>query len=121
MLTRPRSDVIPFEQWAEPVLAQLADSEATPLLERCLVRVRLDCSGRGTPDKNARVCLSEDDSEQIGYVMTGSFSLARGSGMAIGACSLRGLYDMWRREAHTAVVKNNNGGPTRSAYLKVLP
>ncbi|KAJ1948381.1 Ribonucleases P/MRP protein subunit pop1 [Linderina macrospora] len=121
MLKQAKSDALTFEQWAGPVLAHLPDPAATQLLDKCLVRVRLEYSGRGTPDKNARICICEEDDRQIGYAMTGSFSLARGSGMAIGACSLRGLYDMWNRGSRSVVVKNNDGGPTRSAHLKVLP
>ncbi|KAJ2325859.1 Ribonucleases P/MRP protein subunit pop1, partial [Coemansia sp. RSA 2702] len=55
---------------------------------------------------NAPICIEStpatEDSEPnnaIGYVMTSSFSLARGCGMAIGACSLRGLFRLWSSAA----------------------
>ncbi|KAI9500456.1 NUC188 domain-containing protein [Coemansia spiralis] len=117
-----------FIQWANPLLTvvaasaadgstkQLYDSNKLYLLERCLVRVRLLCSSRGVPDRNAPILnhsILESNSNGaksrvMGYIMTGSFSLARGCGMAIGACSLRGLFELWCALSSSASFSQTN-------------
>ncbi|KAJ2779785.1 Ribonucleases P/MRP protein subunit pop1 [Coemansia javaensis] len=124
-----------FHEWAAPLLAAagcVARPDAPSLLDRCLVRVRLACAGRGVLESNAPICLhSAGPADDIGYVMTGSFSLARGSGMAIGACSLHGLFRLWAaaagRAAHRAgraprvLVRRLCDAPPVAAVLTVLP
>ncbi|KAJ2159031.1 Ribonucleases P/MRP protein subunit pop1 [Coemansia sp. RSA 552] len=128
-----------FLAWAEPLLRLVdgagASSTRSPeqLLKRCLVRVRLICTGRGVVAKNAPVCLPLDpgDDSVIGYAMTGSFSLARGCGMAIGACSLYGLFRTWasaaagkgpsRTKSPAVTVRSMDGGPSIDAVLTILP
>ncbi|KAJ2355799.1 Ribonucleases P/MRP protein subunit pop1 [Coemansia sp. RSA 2618] len=133
-----------FLAWAAPLLdavkgsSHSSDSDSAgdiTLIERCLVRVRLTCTGRGVPAENAPICLHSAKqtaelkaSSAIGYVMTSSFSLARGCGMAVGACSLHGLYQAWALAAGSArtkslqvTVRSVDGGPSISAALAVLP
>ncbi|KAJ1901475.1 Ribonucleases P/MRP protein subunit pop1 [Kickxella alabastrina] len=128
--TRPSADV-PLRQWAAPLLAAVrADGADQPdgadaLLQRCLVRVRLVCTARGVPANNAPVCLPASAADPIGYVIAGSFSLARGCGMALAACSLRGLFALCRGsppQAHRTVsIRAMDGGPACEAALTVLP
>ncbi|KAJ1833894.1 Ribonucleases P/MRP protein subunit pop1 [Coemansia sp. RSA 2711] len=148
MLSSPRSAThgptppAALAEWAAPLLdaARVTDcnsrsnADIAGLLERCLVRVRLLCSGRGVPAANAPICIEStpatEDSEPnnaIGYVMTSSFSLARGCGMAIGACSLRGLFRLWSSAAEPVCAKSPrvtirsiDGGPSISAALVIL-
>ncbi|KAI7821135.1 ribonucleases P/MRP protein subunit POP1-domain-containing protein [Kickxella alabastrina] len=117
--------------WAAPLLAAVrADGADQPdgadaLLQRCLVRVRLVCTARGVPANNAPVCLPASAADPIGYVIAGSFSLARGCGMALAACSLRGLFALCRDsppQAHRTVsIRAMDGGPACEAALTVLP
>ncbi|KAJ2009250.1 Ribonucleases P/MRP protein subunit pop1 [Coemansia thaxteri] len=147
-----------FLQWSEPLLSAVRrDNIGTlrdlprdmQLIDHCLVRVRLICSGRGVPSKNAPIYAStctvaamnqRADSELldpkgaavIGYVMTGSFSLARGCGMAIGACSLRGLFRLWeagatgnlarssRARSPRVAINSMSGGPCIEAILTII-
>ncbi|KAJ1988176.1 Ribonucleases P/MRP protein subunit pop1 [Coemansia sp. RSA 1358] len=143
-----------FIQWANPLLTvvaasaadgstkQLYDSNKLYLLERCLVRVRLLCSSRGVPDRNAPILnhsILESNSNGaksrvMGYIMTGSFSLARGCGMAIGACSLRGLFELWcalsssasfsqtnaKQGSPKVLIGSTNGGPNVNALLSII-
>ncbi|KAJ1731059.1 Ribonucleases P/MRP protein subunit pop1 [Coemansia biformis] len=133
-------------EWAAPLLGAAGCAGASvphslrgqALLERCLVRVRLVCAGRGVLANCAPICLhpagaaEPGDGDTIGYVMTGSYSLARGCGMAIGACSLRGLFRLWaspsageaprRADASCRVlVRSLGGAPSTTAVLTVLP
>ncbi|KAJ2330474.1 hypothetical protein GGH91_006657 [Coemansia sp. RSA 2671] len=69
----------------------------------------------------------------IGYVMAGSFSLARGCSMAIGACSLKGLFNIWiaglgtqapqasNNKCPRVTINSMNGGPFIDAILSVIP
>ncbi|KAJ2399548.1 Ribonucleases P/MRP protein subunit pop1 [Coemansia sp. RSA 2559] len=117
-----------FQRWAAPLLAALPPAaDAQRLLACCLLRVRLVCHGRGVPEDNAPIMCSAG--ETIGYVMTGSFSLARGCGMAIGACSLRGLFELWHalppasaslRKCPRVQIASISGAPSVDAILAVL-
>ncbi|KAJ2459110.1 Ribonucleases P/MRP protein subunit pop1 [Coemansia sp. RSA 2424] len=156
---RPASDgAVSLSEWAQPLVEAIRGPvrEEAPLrlpsdqqlLERCLVRVRLHCSGRGVPVKNAPIYMrsatppSSREAEPasvdpkgaatVGYVMTGSFSLARGCGMAVGACSLKGLFDIWSASVAAGksasssksvrvAINSMNGGPTIDAILSVIP
>ncbi|KAJ2801202.1 Ribonucleases P/MRP protein subunit pop1 [Coemansia helicoidea] len=130
----PGPQPMPFSEWAAPLLAAAGVGPVPALPERCLVRVRLVCTGRGTPASCAPICLPAlpaGEDSAIGYVMTGSFSLARGCGMAVGACSLRGLYQLWAASASDAtqhaarsrrvLVQSLGGAPDAAAVLTILP
>ncbi|KAJ1767582.1 Ribonucleases P/MRP protein subunit pop1 [Coemansia sp. RSA 986] len=117
-----------FGRWAAPLLGVLpSGTDAQRLLACCLIRVRLLCHGRGVPEDNAPIKSTGDT---IGYIMTGSFSLARGCGMAIGACSLRGLFALWRaspppvstssRKSPCVQIASISGAPPVDAILTVL-
>ncbi|KAJ2487395.1 Ribonucleases P/MRP protein subunit pop1 [Coemansia sp. RSA 2050] len=135
-------------QWASPLVEAIRGyscEDPLRLLERALVRVRLICSGRGVPAKNAPIYMRSGapltSSEAvpvgadpkraalIGYVMTGSFSLARGCSMAIGACSLKGLFNIWNADLGSqasnrcprVTINSMNGGPFIDAILNVIP
>ncbi|KAJ2509649.1 Ribonucleases P/MRP protein subunit pop1 [Coemansia sp. RSA 1939] len=120
-----------FERWARPLLDFVSPvTDALSLLSSCLVRVRLVCSGRGVPEDNAPVLnpCAGDAAVIIGYVMTGSFSLARGCGLGIGACSLRGLFALWRasqpasalRKCPRVLVASLGGASSADAVLSIL-
>ncbi|KAJ2546288.1 Ribonucleases P/MRP protein subunit pop1 [Coemansia sp. RSA 1933] len=128
--TRPHtSDDASFQRWAAPLLDALppAPDAQQRLLQCCLVRVRLLSNGRGVPEDNAPVLGAADP---IGYVITGSFSLARGCGMAIGACSLRGLFALWLASAPASAaapskcprvqIASISGAPSIDAILSIL-
>ncbi|KAJ2715964.1 Ribonucleases P/MRP protein subunit pop1 [Coemansia spiralis] len=130
----PGPQPTPFPEWAAPLLEAAGTGLGPSLLERCLVRVRLVCIGRGTPASCAPIRLHTSqpgEDSTVGYVMTGSFSLARGCGMAIGACSLRGLFRFWTASATDAaqragrcrrvLVRSLGGAPDAAAVLTVLP
>ncbi|KAJ2091977.1 Ribonucleases P/MRP protein subunit pop1 [Coemansia sp. S100] len=150
LLTAPH-DKVTLVQWAKPLLESIRGhscEDSLQLLERALVRVRLICNGRGVPAKNAPIYIrsgapstSPDPapvgvdprrSALIGYVMTGSFSLARGCSMAIGACSLKGLFTLWKaglgiqlsqgsNKSASVTINSMNGGPFIEAILNVIP
>ncbi|KAJ2646601.1 Ribonucleases P/MRP protein subunit pop1 [Coemansia sp. RSA 1250] len=121
-----------FLAWARPLLEAVCGSSHDigasdlQLLDCCLVRVRLTCSKRGVPAANAPICIDPAQpftgANIIGYVMTGSFSLARGCGMAVGACSLRGLFRFWTLRAQHArpSVCSMDDGPSVQATLSVI-
>ncbi|KAJ2614099.1 Ribonucleases P/MRP protein subunit pop1 [Coemansia sp. RSA 1365] len=133
-----------FQSWAEPLLnSVISDCNTEPhskdgmdLIERCLIRVRLVCVGRGTMANNAPICIRASDThssqdDAIGYVMRSSFSLARGCGMGVGACSLRGLFKLWMsvtlpasqhgNKSYRVSVRSISGGPDVHALLNLLP
>ncbi|KAJ1644525.1 Ribonucleases P/MRP protein subunit pop1 [Coemansia asiatica] len=127
LLSVPSAQEPALEQWALP-LAELAGSSSSSddlavLFRRCLVRVRLVCNARGVPDNNSPVCLTTLPTEPIGYVTAGSFSLARGCGMAIAACSLCGLFALWRATAGSSrkhvLIRSMNGSPACEATLSL--
>ncbi|KAJ1814325.1 Ribonucleases P/MRP protein subunit pop1 [Coemansia sp. RSA 2598] len=125
----PAQEEPALEQWALPLVESAGCSGAAhelgSLARRCLVRVRLVCNARGVPENNAPVCLTSSPTEPIGYVIAGSFSLARGCGMAIAACSLQGLFALWRAAAGSprknVLIRSMNGSPACEATLTVLP
>ncbi|KAJ2754071.1 Ribonucleases P/MRP protein subunit pop1 [Coemansia pectinata] len=150
LLTAPHG-IVTLAQWAKP-LAEVACGhsceDSLQLLEHALVRVRLICNGRGVPAKNAPIYMRSGAPSTspdpvpvgvdprrpalIGYVMTGSFSLARGCSMAIGACSLRGLFNLWKaglnsqaslgsNKSARVTINSMNGGPYIDAILNVIP
>ncbi|KAJ2138180.1 Ribonucleases P/MRP protein subunit pop1 [Coemansia sp. RSA 637] len=128
-----------FLAWAAPLLEAVrspnynSNSDTTKdiaLLQHCLVRVRLVCVGRGVPAENAPICtsLAKQTGDAIGFVMTSSFSLARGCGIAVGACSLYGLYQAWLSAAESKhakslglTVQSLDGSPSISTSFVVLP
>ncbi|KAJ2195383.1 Ribonucleases P/MRP protein subunit pop1 [Coemansia sp. RSA 522] len=128
-----------FLAWAAPLLEAVrspnynSNSDTTKdiaLLQHCLVRVRLVCVGRGVPAENGPICtsLAKQTGDAIGFVMTSSFSLARGCGIAVGACSLYGLYQAWLSAAESKhakslglTVQSLDGSPSISTSFVVLP
>ncbi|KAJ2701483.1 Ribonucleases P/MRP protein subunit pop1 [Coemansia sp. IMI 203386] len=127
--TTPPAQDAALVQWALPLLEFAGCSDAghdlEGLVRRCLVRVRLVCTARGVPENNSPVCLVTCPTEPIGYVIAGSFSLARGCGMAIAACSLQGLFALCRATAGSSrkhvLIRSMNGSPACEATLMVLP
>ncbi|KAJ2384420.1 Ribonucleases P/MRP protein subunit pop1 [Coemansia sp. RSA 2611] len=151
LLAVPRREAT-MAQWANPLVEAIRGhscEDPLQLMEHALVRVRLICSGRGVPAKNAPIYMRSGapstgsdavpmgvDPKRaalIGYVMAGSFSLARGCSMAIGACSLRGLFNIWiaglgtqapqasSNKCPRVTINSMNGGPFIDAILSVIP